>query len=113
MARITARSVSGSVPTMVAETVRPSLRFTEIFPPLPAPATTWLLVTISPSWLITMPEPVAAPCDVATPIFTTLGSTFAAAAWTEPSGAETGAAWPPFSGAVTDGEALEESLVAE
>jgi hypothetical protein len=71
------------------------------------------LVTIRPSLLITIPEPVAAPWEVATPIFTTLGSTLEAAFWTEPSGAETGAAWPPLSRAVTDGVEVLESLVAE
>src|SRR3954447_11546824 len=109
---MTARSVSGSVPLTVAGTVRPSFSITLIVAPCPAPATTWLLVTIRPSLLITMPDPVAAPCWDATAIFTTLGSTLAAALCTEPSGAAAGAAWLPFSGAVTDGVALE-SLVAE
>ncbi len=83
-----------------------------ILAPCPAPATTWLLVTIRPSLLITMPEPVPAPCWLATAIFTTLPSTLAAAFCTEPSGAEAGAAWLPFSGAVTDGLA-PVSFVAE
>jgi hypothetical protein len=55
---------------------------------------------------------VAAPCDVITPIFTTLGSTLAAAFCTEPSGAEAGAVCPPVSGAVTDGRVVGP-LVAE
>ena len=94
-------------------TVRPSFSITEIVAPCPAPATTWLLVTIRPSLLITMPDPVASPCEVATAIFTTLGSTFAAALCTEPSGADAGAAWLPFSGDVTDGLFVVWSLVAE
>src|SRR3954447_14895946 len=110
---MTARSVSGSVPLMVALTVRPSFSITVIVAPCPAPATTWLFVTIRPSLLITMPDPVAAPWDVATAIFTTLGSTLAAALCTEPSGAAAGAAWLPFSGAVTDGVFVVWSLVAE
>jgi hypothetical protein len=65
-----------------------------------------------PSLLITMPDPVAAPCDVITPIFTTLGSTLAAAFCTEPSGAEAGAVCPPVRGAVIDGVVVVP-LVAE
>jgi hypothetical protein len=61
------------------------------------------LVTISPSDLITMPEPDPAPCGVTTPIFTTDGSMIAAAFWTDPSGAaDVGAAPLCVSGAVTE-----------
>ena len=54
---ITARSVSGSVPTTVASAVVPSEKLTESRPPPSATSTTWLLVRISPSALRMMPEP--------------------------------------------------------
>ena len=88
MAWITARSVTGSRPTMVAEAVLPSLSVTEMLPPpSAASATTWLLVRISPSDESTMPVPSPPPWAVLTSIETTLGSTAAATASTEPSAA--------------------------
>ena len=74
-ALITAMSVSGSVPTTLAFLVVPSLKFTVIEPLSPAPATTWLLVRISPSLLSTMPEPEPAPDWPETLTLTTEGST--------------------------------------
>ena len=68
-------SVIGSAPTRVALRVVPSLKFTEIAPLLPTPATTWLLVRISPSSLRTMPEPDPEPAWPFTLILTTEGST--------------------------------------
>src|SRR3954464_1943928 len=60
-ALITAVSVSGSLPSTVALAEEPSLNDTLSEPPLPASATTWLLVRIVPSELRTMPEPEPAP----------------------------------------------------
>src|SRR3954453_2803416 len=82
-ALITARSVTGSVPTTVAFLADPSLKLTEIWPPWPATATTWLFVRISPFELITMPEPEPASCAPCTLILTTDGSTDFATASTE------------------------------
>ena len=82
-ALITARSVSGSVPTMVAFLVVPSLKLTEIWPPWPATEATWLLVRISPSELITMPDPEPCSWAFCTLILTTEGSTDLATASTE------------------------------
>ncbi len=83
-ALITATSVSGSVPTTLAFFVVPSLKLTEI-DPSPAPATTWLLVRISPSLLSTMPEPEPDPCSLETLTLTTDGSTAFATFSTVPS----------------------------
>ncbi len=58
-ARTTARSVAGSVPTMVAVALLPSLNFTWTLASCPTPATTWLLVRIRPSADSTTPEPSA------------------------------------------------------
>src|SRR5438270_2022958 len=69
-ALITARSVTGSVPTMVAFLAVPSLKSTVIRPPWPATDATWLLVRISPSELITMPEPDPCSWELATLILT-------------------------------------------
>jgi hypothetical protein len=74
--RTTARSVSGSSPTRVAGTRRPSARTAEI---LAAPCTTWLFVSAKPSVVNTKPEPEpsARPRRSAcwTSIFTTDGDT--------------------------------------
>ena len=59
---ITARSVSGSRPTMVAFAVVPSLKLTASSPPSAAISTTWLLVRIWPSSVKMMPEPEPLPC---------------------------------------------------
>ena len=48
-ARMTARSVTGSRPTISAAADEPSLNVTRTEPPFAAAATTWLLVRISPS----------------------------------------------------------------
>ena len=53
--RMTATSVPGSSPTIVASNRRPSLRVTAI---LSAPWTTWLLVRTKPSGVKTKPEPL-------------------------------------------------------
>ena len=88
LAWITARSVTGSRPTMLAVAVLPSLSVTEMLPPPEAAsATTWLLVRIRPSDESTMPVPSPPPWAVVTSIETTLGSTAAATASTEPSAA--------------------------
>ena len=87
-ALMTARSVTGSVPTTVASADVPSLKVTEMLPSADeASPTTWLLVRISPSDDSTMPVPSPPPCAVRTWIDTTLGSTAAATASTEPSAA--------------------------
>ena len=78
-------SVTGSVPTTVAFFVVPSLKFTEIDPSSPTPATTWLLVRISPSLLSTMPEPDPEPDWPETLTLTTEGSTAFATFSTVPS----------------------------
>ena len=85
---MTARSVTGSRPTMLAVWVEPSLRVAVIEPaPSAASATTWLLVRTSPSEDSTMPLPSPPPCWVLTSMETTLGSTAAATCSTEPFGA--------------------------
>ena len=56
---MTARSVVGSVPTIVASNRRPSVSVTCTSPY--APATTWLLVTMWPSSSMMTPEPWAPP----------------------------------------------------
>src|SRR5690349_5105622 len=83
-ALMTARSVTGSVPTIVALAVLPSLKLTDILPPLAATAATWLLVRISPLLLKMMPEPEPEPCWPSTLIFTTDGKTALATPSTEP-----------------------------
>src|SRR3954468_16491072 len=81
-ALITARSVTGSVPTIVAFLAEPSLKLTVIWPPWPTEAT-WLFVRISPSDLITMPDPDPCSWEFATLILTTEGRTEAATCSTE------------------------------
>ncbi len=89
-------SVSGSVPTTVAFLVVPSLKLTEIEPFVPATATTWLLVRISPSLLSTMPEPDPDSLCPVTFTFTTEGSTSLATFSTVPSWTtEVLVAWKP------------------
>ena len=90
---ITARSVTGSVPTMVASAVVPSSKLTESSPPSAATSTTWLLVRISPSSLRTTPEPDPDPAAPATLILTTDGSTV----WATPSTESAGASEPVLS----------------
>ena len=78
-ALMTARSVAGSRPTMVAEAVEPSVNLTLMVPaPSAAASTTWLLVTIVPSERRMTPEPVSPPWPASTVIETTLGETAAA-----------------------------------
>ena len=86
-ALITAMSVAGSVPTMVAGALVPSSNRTWIWPPASASPTTWLLVMIMPSWVSTTPEPSPRPDCARTSIDTTLGNTLSATASTVPSGA--------------------------
>ena len=111
VALITAVSVSGSVPRMVASAVVPSSKETDSVPPPAASSTTWLLVRIVPSAVRMIPDPDAAPCWPVTSIFTTLGSTFCATDSTEPSAAgarvwlatvavDTWAAWALLAGSV-------------
>src|SRR6185312_6575551 len=76
----TARSVEGSVPTIVALYVRPSARTTEIVAPEPA-ATTWLLVRTRPVASRITPDPwPPLPSAPWTRTETTLGLTAAAVA---------------------------------
>ena len=82
---ITAVSVSGSVPTMVALAWVPSLNDTSSSPESPATSTTWLLVRIWPSEVRMIPEPEPWPSAPATSIFTTDGSTVWATCSIEPS----------------------------
>ncbi len=82
-ALMTARSVTGSVPTTRALAALPSLKLTDISPCSPATEATWLLVRISPSELMMMPEPEPCSCALRTLIFTTEGSTDFATASTE------------------------------
>src|SRR3954447_342453 len=74
----TARSVTGSVPTILALAVVPSLKLTEMEPPSPATAATWLLVRIVPSAVRTTPEPEPASFWPVTLSWTTEGSTLEA-----------------------------------
>ncbi|CAM5355100.1 hypothetical protein SBADM41S_10432 [Streptomyces badius] len=78
---MSARSLSGSVPTTSAVYVLPVERVTWI---CCAPEMTWLLVTISPSSVITTPEPVDLPADEAAPISTIAGETASATPATVP-----------------------------
>src|SRR6266536_2726747 len=77
-ALMTARSPFGSVPTIVALAVLPSLKVTSTVLPR-APSTTWLLVRIAPSAESTTPDPSPEPVLMST----TLGCTFAATAATD------------------------------
>ncbi len=71
--RITARSVSGSVPTTRAGSARASCSVTSSSR---APRTTWLFVRMNPSGAMTKPEPLPWPRSPAsTRMFTTLGAT--------------------------------------
>ena len=89
-ALMTARSELGSRPMISASTVLPSWVVTCREPPAAAPATTWLLVRISPSELRMMPEPSPPlPSVDRSTIDTTLGSTLAATASTDPLGRTT------------------------
>jgi hypothetical protein len=74
----TARSVTGSVPTIFALAVVPSLKLTEMLPPSPATAATWLLVRIVPSAVRMIPEPEPASFWPVTLSWTTEGSTLEA-----------------------------------
>src|SRR6266545_3793530 len=79
--RITAKSVSGSVPTRCASGRRPSASVTSI---RSAPCTTWLLVRIKPSGVMMKPDPLPPSCPrcppfLRTSIFTTDGLTCSAA----------------------------------
>ena len=70
----TARSVFGSVPTMVASLTSPLLRRTLMRPLLPAVSMTWSLVTIAPSDVRMAPEPEPDPVAPWAKIVTTAGS---------------------------------------
>src|SRR4051794_38046880 len=75
-ALMTARSVTGSLPTTVAVAVEPSLKLTEMSPFCCARSTTWLFVRISPSEVRMIPEPEPpVPPGLTTVICTTDGST--------------------------------------
>ena len=76
----TARSVTGSRPTIVASYVVPVEVTTEIEPPSAAAATTWLLVSTLPSAESTMPLPSSDSWPPETLIRTTLGVTAEATA---------------------------------
>src|SRR5450756_2624329 len=80
LARMIARSVAGSRPTMLASAVLPLANLT-VIPPAPAEAaasTTWLLVRMVPSERRMTPDPSSPPLDVVTVTETTLGWTAAA-----------------------------------
>ncbi len=81
---ITAVSVSGSVPSTVAEVCDPSSNDTSRVPESPASSTTWLLVRIVPSALRMMPDPEPDPWAPVTSILTTEGRTAAATSSTDP-----------------------------
>jgi len=81
---MTARSETGSVPTIVADACEPSWNSTVSSC---ASETTWLLVTMSPSSL--MMNPLPPPSAVA--MDTTLGRAFAATLVTSPEAAEVAA----------------------
>ena len=74
---MTATSAPGSRPRILADAVRPSWNDTVSEPPSAASATTWLFVRMTPSLLMTMPEPVPLPFWPVKAIETTLGRTFA------------------------------------
>lgn len=78
---ISARSLSGSVPTTSAVYVLPVLSVTLIDE---APEMTWLLVTISPSEVMTTPEPVDSPAVEVALISTIIGETALATPETVP-----------------------------
>ena len=86
-ARSTAMSELGSRPMMRTGQVRPSWKTAVTLPPAAAAATTWLLVSISPSALSTIPEPSPDCAGPVTRSCTTLGSTCRATASIGPSGA--------------------------
>ena len=75
---ITAMSVCGSRPTIVADSALPSENITWIEPPLAAAAITWSLVRMSPLELMTSPDPVPLPLGPFTAIVTTEGRTLSA-----------------------------------
>ena len=80
----TARSESGSVPTRVALYTEPLLARTSMdgLAAWPSRVTTWVFVRMWPWSSITTPEPVPDELPAVTPIVTTLGAAFAAAAVT-------------------------------
>jgi len=82
---MTAVSVSGSTPTMLALACDPSVKDTSIEPESPTSSTTWLLVRIWPSEVRMIPDPEPAPSGPDTSISTTDGSTCWATDSTEPS----------------------------
>ncbi len=86
---MTAVSVSGSRPRILALPVVPSLKTTMIEPSSSSAATstTWLLVRMSPSLLMMMPEPLPPTSPPETLIWTTDGRTRAATCSTAPAGA--------------------------
>ena len=104
---MTARSVTGSRPTIVAEWLVPSLKVTRSEPPSAAPATTWLLVRIRPSLSMITPVPSPPPplAEVST-MDTTLGRTAAATCSTDPSAALVSEL--PFDAARSESTLLEE-----
>ena len=108
-ALMTARSVTGSVPTTVASAVVPSSKLTDSSPPSAATSTTWLLVRISPSSLRITPEPEPEPEDPVTLILTTEGST----TWATPSTESAAAFDPVLSVAPDPSESSEVSGLRE
>src|SRR6478735_1764565 len=84
--RTTARSYDASRPTMVAGSWEPSENSTRMLPVAAAEDTTWLLVRMKPSLLITKPDPVPWPSAPLTLSVTTDGSALAAMPAIEPWG---------------------------
>ena len=83
---MTAMSVMGSRPTIVALELLPSWKVTVSLPPLATSATTWLFVRMCPSVSRRMPDPSPALEPLDSRIETTLGSTSDATAATVPAG---------------------------
>src|SRR6478735_1142791 len=84
--RTTARSYDASRPTMVAGSWEPSENSTRMLPVAAAEDTTWLLVRMKPSLLITKPDPVPWPSAPLTLSVTTDGRALAAMPAIEPWG---------------------------
>ena len=103
LARTTAMSAAGAVPTIWTGAARPSEKIASSPPPWPA-CRTWLLVMIRPSAESTTPEPSPA----APRICTALGSTFAATASIDPGSASVGPSFGTGSSSAVPCEELDE-----
>src|ERR1700730_1519032 len=112
LARMTAMSLVGSVPTMLNDVVRPSLKVAVVsapadpFGPASGTETTWLFVRIRPLASRMMPEPSAFSLPSLVSSFTTLGTTLVATCSTDPSATLAG-------GGAPSGGAVVSALISE